>query len=164
MPMALKITGLAEMETRVKLLQQQLREQTPREAVREAAKVILAEMRTQAPILDEKTAKSTALDPGTLKASLGIAAHTSVKRGVAMAAIGPRRNQQVAGWVEYGHQLIRRHPKGTVKLKVKGGGMGVVVGQVKAHPFLRPAFEASVTPALARMQEVFVEAVRRVLG
>lgn len=160
--MHLEMTGLAQMEGRARLVYEQVRGEALRRAVKEAGGVVLEEMQLRAPVLDAKTANSTALDPGELKASLGELVRMRGKDGYAEAIVGPRRNQHVARWVEYGHNLVRRSLTGKVKLRVRGGGRGDIVGQVKAHPFLRPAWEAAADAAWKRMQEVFSDAIRSV--
>lgn len=59
--------------------------------------------------------------------------------------IGFGRKGFVALWVEYGHRMVNRSHKQT--------------GTVKAHPFMRPAFEAAANRAV----DVFVETVQEYL-
>ena len=57
----------------------------------------------------------------------------------------PSRKSFVALWVEYGHRMVDHSNRQT--------------GFVKAHPFMRPAFEAAANRAV----DVFVETVQEFL-
>jgi hypothetical protein len=95
------------------------------------------------------------LPDGALKSDVRL--RVTRVEGAAMAIVDfGKLTYFVARWVEYGHRLIRRHPQGNIKLKVKGGGMGTQIGNVEQHPFIRPAFEASVT----RSVEAFVNRLK----
>jgi HK97 gp10 family phage protein len=154
MPMSVRISGFGAIDAKLKELQRVTRDEGVRVAVREAATVIRDAERALAPMLDEHTAKSTALDPGALKAGLGF----SIKKprdGVIVARIGPKRGTgKVAHLVEYGHRLVKGGKSKVVGNRVIGPGREI--GEVRAHPFLRPALDANRSKALA----AFVEAMR----
>lgn len=63
--------------------------------------------------------------------------------------VGFFKQGYVAAWVEYGHRMVGHKPDN--KLLIGGR----VAGLVPAHPFIRPAADASAERAI----EVFVEAV-----
>ena len=108
MPMSAKITGLPETEAAMAELRQMVRTTATRKAVHVGAVVIRDEMRRRAPVLNQKTAKSTSLDPGALKADIGIVTGRVDKEGFITAAIGPRGNTaHVDCWVEFGHRLVK---------------------------------------------------------
>lgn len=154
MSMKVEIDGFSAIKQKLTLLQEAVRDDGTRRAVKAASVVIKNAEVMLAPVLDEKTAQSTALDPGVLKAALGFKIRKT-RQGEMIAWIGPKAGTgRVAHLVEYGHQLVRGG-----KLTRKGRlGAGAVVGHVPAHPFLRPALDASGKVAL----EAFVEAMKLV--
>jgi len=129
----IEITGLDEMRARLKMLDEGIRTQYVLNAVKAGAMVIKEAMVESAPVLDEKTEKSNSLEPGELKRD--IKARTRMdKDGFAVSHIGPsRKTGYVARFLEYGHRLL------------KGKN---VIGEVRPHPFLRAAFEASEAEAI----------------
>lgn len=142
MPMSLKTTGFPETQAALAQLQQLVRTEATRGAVAAGAVVIRDAMAESAPTLDERTARSTALPRGALKVDIGVRMHPADREGYITAEIGPRKHAQVAWWVEFGHRLVKG---GYSKLLVGGRhrGGGSLIGDVPAHPFLRPAYEAS---------------------
>lgn len=155
MPMNLEITGLGEMRAKFSELQEIVREDATRAAVRAAGRVIQVEMERRAPRLDAKTAKSTALDPGALQSGIDMSVRKSTD-GYIEASVGPSDHiSHVAHWVEYGHRLV----KGGYNSLKRGRfqGQGRMVGEVEQHQFLRPAVDASRQDALAAfMVEMWV--------
>ena len=66
----------------------------------------------------------------------------------------------VAGWVELGHRLVRGGYSKVLKNgKVRGPGRQV--GTVAAHPFVRPAYEASVDAANQAFAETFAAEIKK---
>lgn len=163
MGMKLELSGWNEAQGRMKLVRDTIRDEATVEAARQGGRVIRDEMRVRAPILaDIPSPRSTARAPGTLKRAIRQLTR-NVKNGVAEAIIGPSGKWSfLASWVEYGHRLVKRVDGGKVKLRVAGGGQGEQIGTVQPHPFLRPAYEASVDSALNRMGEVYRETIRKV--
>ena len=157
--MKMEVTGIEEMRGELQLMRSAVRTQATRAAVRKAARKILEAMVERAPELDQKTAGSWALPPGTLKGSLRVAIRTKGAEGVISAWIGPAKvGQRVAHMVEYGHRLIKG---GRSRVGAAGPvGEGKLIGDVPAHPFLRPGFEASMQAALTE----FVAELRAQLG
>lgn len=161
--MDLEVTGIERLQGRFKLLQERMREDVLRKAARAAGNVVKAEIEGLAPVLDRKAAKSTALDPGTLKASIAV---LGVKRdgdGVAVATVGPKDEvAHVVRWVEFGHRLVRG---GYSKVLPNGKtrGPGREVGTVRAHPFIRPAYENSSAEAAKAAGEVIASEIREAM-
>lgn len=145
MPMRLDLSGFAEMQRELELLEKAVAGDATRVALRSAAGVIRDEMKLEAPILDEKTAQNTALPPGALKSGMTF----TIKKigiGVMMAVIGPKKGTgRAAHLVEYGHLLVRG---GSLWMRQLATGQGKIIGYVKQHPFLRPSFEVSWRRAL----------------
>lgn len=123
-----------------------------RRAVRAGAQVIAEAMVERTPVQVEKMVGSDSLDPGTVKANTN--ARVRMMDGEPVGLAGPHglggAVGKVAYVVEYGHRMV---VGGKSKLNAAGKfvGTGKVVGDVPPHPFLRPAFESSVTPALEAM-------------
>jgi HK97 gp10 family phage protein len=158
MSMSMKIAGIPEMQGKLKLMQQATNEDATRRAVRAGSAAIREAMTAEAPVLDEWTAKSTALEPGTLKEGIRFSVR-KLKGGVFRGIIGPRRGtRRAAHLVEYGHLLIKG---GKLRIGPKGPvGDGKVIGHVPAHPFLRPAYESSWKLAIAAFAEVLKSSLK----
>jgi hypothetical protein len=158
MPMSLKITGFEELRGELGAMERAVSGDATLIAVRAAATPIRDEMATEAPVLDHKTAQSTALDPGALKSGISFSVRR-LKDGLVMALIGPRKGtRRAAHLVEYGHLLVKG---GKLHIGPKGPeGEGKIIGQVQQHPFLRPSFEVSWRPALT----AFAAALKQQLG
>jgi len=148
--MSLKINGLDKLQSELGLLQEAVRSDATKVAVRAGANVIKGRMSLDSPILDRITSGSNALPPGTLQGGMTISVR-STRDGVIRAVIGPGRiTTQAAHLVEYGHLLVkggqeRITPKGVAW---KGGKVGKIIGVVRAHPWLRPAFDTSWRDAI----------------
>jgi HK97 gp10 family phage protein len=149
--MRCEVAGVSEITAKFEALREATRGDMVSMAVRKASGVIAKEMRTLAPILDQRTAKSTAQDPGALKRSIRVSVGKP-QDGVVEAWIGPNSKvAHVAYWVEMGHRLVKG---GYSHVTPKGfRGPGREIGDVPQHPFLRPAFEVSVQPALAAFRD-----------
>jgi HK97 gp10 family phage protein len=153
--MEIVVDGVDSLKRRMASLQRQLAGPSMAVAVRAGGEVIRDAMISAAPILDERTAHSTALAPGALKADIKVrmSKREAEKQGEPVAVIGPgKKTARVARWVEYGHRLVKG---GQLKILANGRtkGRGKLVGEVVEHPFLRPAFEASVGEAQAVVKE-----------
>jgi len=141
MPMSLKTKGFPETQAGFARVRELVRTDATRSAVRVGGAVMVEEMKEGAPVLDEKNAGSNALEPNALKTGIGLRVEP-VRDGLVIAFIGPKRGtRRVAHLVEYGHRLI----KGGKSYVTAAGaqGPGKLIGEVPAHPFLRPAFETS---------------------
>lgn len=145
--MEITVTGLEELAAELRRVSDVVEQYAMVAGVKAGCKVIAHEMREAAPVLDERTAKSTSLEPGALKEGIKVFA-PHAKDGYVEEIVGPSsKTQYVADWVEYGHRLV----KGGQSLAVGNGkwrGSGHEIGEVKPHPFLRPAFEAASGEAL----------------
>jgi HK97 gp10 family phage protein len=172
MPIDLRPTGFEALHGRIRALRAVLHEQAVREGVRAGAAVIRDEIETRCPELDEKTARSTSLDPGAMKADIGLRMHATNKEGYAIADIGPgERTEHVANWVEYGHRVVKGgYSKATYKngafVGYRGPGRQLQgeegkPAEVAPHPFIRPAYEATIETSqqacIARVREFIAE-------
>jgi HK97 gp10 family phage protein len=110
--------------------------------VRAGGLVFKQEIVERAPVLTEKNQGSNSLEPGALKNDV----HVYQLKGelVPTAAVGFGKTGWIATLVEYGHRLIH----GTKTF-----------GDVPAHPFVRPSFEAANSSAEAAMVKSFHQTV-----
>ncbi len=159
MPMGMRMKGLPETQAAMNALRQEVRTTATRGAVRDGATVIGDAMTAAAPVLDHKTAESTSLEPGEMKADIRVAMGRVDQEGFITAAIGPtKRTRHVARWVEYGHRLVKGGYSSFKRGKLQG--VGKQIGDVPEHPFLRPAYETSWQQSIA----VFAESLKKRLG
>jgi HK97 gp10 family phage protein len=116
-----------------------------RHAMRAGGRVIQEAITEAAPVRPPLPS-GTALPPGALKSDIEL--HVSKERdGSVSAYVEPGKlTMRVARWVEYGHKLVRG---------------GKVVGDVPAHPFIRPAYEASEAAAQAAIEEQMGEEINQ---
>jgi HK97 gp10 family phage protein len=156
--MRLTTRGLDEMQGELKLFQAAVQGDASRKAVRAGAEVIRDAMEERTPVLDKKTAESTALDPGSLKGDMGVKFDRVDKLGFLRAWIGPKKYGHVAYWVEFGHFLVKGGYLSMKRGKLRGQGHRV--GEVNAHPFLRPGYEASESSAFS----AYVAELKKQLG
>lgn len=163
--MRLTVSGIEELKGKFAQMSLEAQGHALDEAVLAGAHVIAAEARAHAPILSEHHADRI---PGQLAASIDARLGRRKDNYTATATIGPRKSGGFdpwwAGFVEYGHRVIRRGiiaGKALVKLKVKGGGAGSVVGYAVAKPFLRRALQSRGPEAVAIIKDRLVRAVER---
>jgi HK97 gp10 family phage protein len=160
--MELELTGVQELVAKLEKARVQMTGPEMKKALRAGGRVIKAAMVERAPVLDAKTANSTSLEPGALRE--GIRVYAPPNDDPADVLIGPAaRVAHVARWGEYGHRQVSG---GYLKLLGNGStrGTGEAGEDVPAHPFLRPAFEASVAEAGEAIAASLAESYREVLG
>jgi len=136
------IRGLRELDAKMAELGGAASKRIARKGLRAAGAVFLGAITDAAPERPELPS-GTALPIGALAADIGMRLGRD-EAGLPAAIVSPgKATRHVANWVEYGHRLVRggRNRKGR-------GGPGRVVGNVPAHPFIRPAFEASADAAV----------------
>jgi HK97 gp10 family phage protein len=152
--MEFEMTGMEAVAAKLRGLGQEMSASGARRAVIAGGRVIQAAMIETAPVLDKKTANSTSLEPGALKANIRL--YLPKDEVPVTAIIGPgAKTAHVARWVEYGHRMVTGGSSVVLSGgRSRGGGTASAV-DVPEHPFLRPAFESSVTAA----QEAMVASV-----
>lgn len=142
-------TGLDEHVEMFNGLDQELKTKIVRSAVRDATNVITAAVQAATPVNSDDLASGTSLPPGAMKSDV----HTRMSRQpepgtqAGLCEFG-KLTYWVARLVEYGHKNIKGG---------KANSGGKEIGFVPAHPFIRPAFEASAAAA----QEQFRESMDR---
>ena len=157
--MELRFTGVDSLLEKLAEVSGPVAEEAMRIGVKAGARVIADGMREAAPVLDERTAKSTALESGALRADIHV--YAGKPEGTLLAdLIGPgKKTQHVALWVEYGHRMVKGGYS-RVDAIGRSRGPGHEFGSVRPHPFLRPAFEASARAALEACADAALGALR----
>lgn len=156
--------GLEQLQGKLKLMREAAEGEAARQGVTAGGNVIRDAMRSEAPVLDEKTAHSTALEPGALKADISTRVEKN-KDGLITAFIGPgKRTSHVALWVERGHLLVKGGQLPWTNGKRKRSGAGRAVMHVPAHPFLRPAYDGSRRAALQEFAETAWAVLRKAVS
>ena len=164
--MAIETTGIAEIREKIQAMRSQVSGPISRRAVRAGGRVIAAAMIERTPVNIEKNAGSNSLEPGAVKADIKVrfpAAENQTMEAVAL--IGPGgKTSHVARFVEYGHRMVHGgQSKVGADGKVRGRGIVHDV-DVPAHPFLRPAYEASLAEAQAAMAEDVAKGLKEVVS
>lgn len=145
MPELIQVEGLAEVKAALARFDQKVQDKANRAGLQAAGRVMQAAVTERAPVLDERTAKSTALPPGALKSDIEMSVRK--RDNLRFALIQPGKlTYHVVRWVEYGHRLVKGGYSSRKRGKMQGHGRQV--GDVPAHPFIRPAFEAAAAPAV----------------
>ncbi len=129
-------SGFDKLSAHLQAIRRELTGPAQERMVRAGAKVFKRGMVERTPILKPGTEGKTSLPPMAMKQGIGITVRK--KRGGAEASIGPRGKDLKfkAFDVEYGHREIVH---------------GHQVGDVVAHPFIRPTYEADLQEAEAAM-------------
>lgn len=142
--MELRISGLAQVQQRLKDAPSLLVAKAHYKALDRAAGVIAAEVEARTPegeegLLKENVITNVVVDPksrgGT--AAVGFSSATSEVTG--------KPADVIALWVEYGHEHVSRS--------------GKLLGQVQAHPFMRPAFDASADQAIKVFADTLIDSL-----
>jgi len=124
-----------------------------RRALLEGGRVLLDEEIGRALFLNESPARSpetTALPLGAIADGLRMVAREY--EGQQQVVIGPNaKTAHVAAFVELGHALVK---------KTKSGPE--VIGDVGPHPFLRPAYEASIEGVFETVRDSMREGIQEV--
>ena len=146
--MELQITGLDQVQTRLKQAGPTLAQKAYAKALKAAGEVLRKEVSDRAPVKTEEFKGSNSLPPGALKADIQLQVKVSEQGGG--ATIGPsRKTAYVARFVELGHRQVSHGKKKGRK----------VIGHVPAKPFLRPAFDAAGDAAVQAFANSLIESL-----
>ena len=100
-------------------------------------------------VLGNAVSARTPVRTGELKAALVKHVHVDTRKGTVEADVGfSGKHAMIADAVEYGHNIVTHRPE----LKT--------VGFASAHPFMRPAFDASKEQAV----EAFAASIAESMG
>lgn len=141
MPAALKVDGAAELRRALKRVGVETGTQILGDALDKGAEVFLAAIVARAPV-----GKTGNLKNGFRKRKRTV---TRGARGLLVrAGVQQTKQGSHAMLVEFGHRIVVGGRATRVRKNRRGGRIiagtgGRVVGQVPAHPFIRPAFQAA---------------------
>jgi HK97 gp10 family phage protein len=148
-------TGLKQMVEKMEAIRRYVRNEGRKAALRAGGRVVKVAMVERTPVLIEKSAGSTSLEPGAVKASIKVRMKQDGDQPICL--IGPLSSKDEVGraayLVEYGHRMVTG---GKSRLNAAGVFEGSGAAQQKdvpAHPFLRPAWEESNAAALDAIAE-----------
>jgi HK97 gp10 family phage protein len=134
-----------------------------RKALRAGAKIEQAAIQERAPVRPDLPS-GTALPPGALAADVTIKTK-KIDNDTFQATIGPGKlTSRVSHLVEFGHRMVTGGRSRLIKKGRNTGrtvGPGKQVGMVPAHPYTRPAFEASVNEAVNAITKTLQEEVTK---
>ena len=151
----LKTIGLAALKKRLDQVATKDAERMMNKALRAGGRVFETAIEERAPERPDLPS-GTALPPGALRRDISVRRVPSEPR-TAVVVIGPGKyTKQTAHLVEFGHRNVRGG-KSRIGKDGKAKGEGQVIGQVPAHPFVRPAFEAAGQQALDAVKDSLTE-------
>ncbi|HKD60548.1 MAG TPA: hypothetical protein VKB47_08810 [Terracidiphilus sp.] len=156
-----KFEGLAEIEQKLKGLATKDAQRIVRAGCMAGGRVLQEAITERAPERPDLPS-GDALPPGALARDIVVHFGRDLQ-GLPAAIVAPGKyTRHVAMWVEYGHRMIKG---GYNRLVRNGLGRGpgrrikldTATGDVPAHPFIRPGYEASrgtaVTAAIAAVRK-----------
>lgn len=136
---SITVEGLSELQAKLDALTQKQADRCIRTALKAGAVFEQAAIVERAPVKD---GTGGYLPPGALKSDIVIRFMKDVQ-GAISVKVGPAKlTAHVARWVEYGHRIVQGG-RNRILTSGKQKGNGIVTGEVPAHPFIRPAYEAS---------------------
>lgn len=137
------IVGLKELQAKLADLGTKAGHKVVREALLEGGKVLQTAIAERAPERPELPS-GTALQPGALRQDIELHIGTADGRPAAIVEPG-KYTRHVAGWVEYGHRIVKGGYSRLLHGRNEGKhrGPGHQIGDVPAHPFIRPGYEAA---------------------
>ena len=139
------VTGLSELDAAMaELGSGNAVEQVCRRALREGGNVMKAAIAANAPVRPELPS-GTALPPGALQGDIQVTVSKDSENSFSAWIEPGKFTRHVATWVEYGHRLVRG--------KTGKRSEGTVTGDVRAHPYIRPAFDANEDLAVDAVSE-----------
>jgi HK97 gp10 family phage protein len=154
---SIDIEGLSDLQAKLDDLGTKAAERAIRAALKAGAAIEQAAIIERAPIKD---GTGGMLPEGALKSDIVIKMSRD-DQGTILAIVGPAKlTKFVARLVEYGHRNVR----GGVSRLLRNGkskGPGSHIGDVPAHPFIRPAYEATRQEVANAICTTLAEAVTK---
>ncbi|HTF67029.1 MAG TPA: HK97-gp10 family putative phage morphogenesis protein [Edaphobacter sp.] len=141
----IRIEGLADTKAMLENLSTQAAERAIRKALRAGSSIEEEAIRERAPVRPDLPS-GTALPPGALANDISSTIRKVDDDNFVSITQPGKLTRHVANWVEYGHRLVRGGRSSVIKSGKNAGktrGPGSHVGEVKEHPFIRPAYEAT---------------------
>jgi HK97 gp10 family phage protein len=156
---SIDVLGLPALHAKLADMSTKALERATRKALREGAAIVQQAVTERA---QEKDTTGGVLPDGALKSDIVVRLKQGKDDGIIRAYIGPDKDTAyVARWVEYGHRMIRGGRSRLYKLTGKVKGPGRHVGDIPAHPFIRPGWEASRSQAADVIQKTLVSEIEK---
>lgn len=146
--------GFTEMESTLDDLGTSLGEKICRKALRAGGNLMKAAIAANAPVRPDLPSK-TALPVGALQSDVIVTVTKDSEHSFSAWIEPGKETIRVARWVEWGHRLVR----GGRYMNWGKRGKGTQVDEVRAHPYIRPAFDANEDLAAGAMAEVITTEV-----
>jgi hypothetical protein len=157
-----RIEGLSDLEERLKDLKAGTARRMVKDGCMSGGHVLAAAIAARAPVRPELPS-GTAIPPGALRRDIEVYFGRNSEGKPAAIVVPGHYTAHVARWLEYGHRMVKggynrlvgtggqtRGPGHQLKLETPNG-------DVKAHPFIRPGFEAArgaaVTAAITKVRQ-----------
>ena len=151
------ITGLDELNAKLAGIPGAY-EKVARKALRKSAEIVQKTIQGRAPIRPPLPS-GTALPPGALAADINIGSVRKIGPEAFQIRVAPGKyTNHIARMVEYGHRQVRG---GRNDIRGKGPQKGAHIGDVPAHPFIRPGYEASEALAAEVLIATFREEAKK---
>jgi hypothetical protein len=138
----IRIEGIDGVKAELAAFDAKVQKQAMVASLRDAGAVMESAVRDAAPV---KAAGGGKLPEGALKADVRLRVTTSAGQPMAIVDFGSL-TYYVARWVEYGHRLVKGGSSSMKRGKLQGSGHQI--GDVPAYPFIRPAFERSISASI----------------
>lgn len=151
--MDIRVEGIAAVKKALEDLDVKVRVKAMKKALEAAGVPMKAAVIERVPTKEEVGGK---LPVGAMKNDVRMRVTQQDGQLMAVVEFGPL-TFYVARWVEYGHRLVKGGTSSMKRGKLRGSGKQI--GNVEAHPFIRPAFEASKKASF----DAFVEQLRKEL-
>jgi HK97 gp10 family phage protein len=154
---SIDIAGLTDVKAMLEDLGTKAGERCIRTALRAGAAIEQAAIEERAPVKDTT---GGSLPDGALAADITISMTRSDQGNIAAIVQPGKLTRHVANWVEYGHRLVHG---GRSRLLANGKtrGPGTQIGTVPAHPFIRPAYEATADQVAKTIADVLADEVTK---
>jgi HK97 gp10 family phage protein len=151
---SIDIVGLTDVKAMLEDLGTKAADRAIRKALKAGAAIEQAAIEERAPV--NVPGGGGSLPRGALAADITVTMTRSDQGNIAAIVQPGKLTRHVAEWVEYGHRQV--HGGRSTKLaNGKTRGPGVEIGNVPAHPFIRPAYEATAEEVANTIATVLAE-------
>lgn len=148
--LSIEVLGAAELDTLFGQMAGEEAEKICRKALRAGGNQMRAAIAINAPIRPDLPS-GTALPPGALQSDITVTVSKNSENSFSAWIEPGFATMHAARWVEWGHRLVRG--------KSRRGKPGKVIGDVPAHPYIRPAFDANEDLAAAEVANAVMDGV-----
>jgi Bacteriophage HK97-gp10, putative tail-component len=148
----IEVLGVPELEALFGEMAGQEAEKICRKALRAGGNQMRAAIAINAPVR-APLPSGTALPPGALQSDITVTVTKNNDTSFSAWIEPGKQTMHVARWVEWGHRLVRG------KTSRRRGTKGKEIGDVEAHPYIRPSFDANEDLAAGVVADAVIEGV-----